>query len=610
MSELSHQGAHRLIHQDHLTSAEQQALRAHLRQCADCRQRTAVAAMLARHLSLRPVRHTASSAWTADYLRSAARRYRRSQIMKPVVAVGGLAAMLLLMLAGWFIVRSNLLTIGLLEPPQLPAISLSEAQESDTVETIFAAVEAGDTDAVARLLAQGADVNGTLNSAGEGKTPLMAAAAHNRLELIQPLVTAGAVVDQQEKPGGNTALFYAAQLDNTDIVQMLLEEGADPDLQDENGWSPLHVAAQYGYLSTTRALLNGAADVNLPDNKGMTPLMLTLARGDERTYTILLANGADPNYQDNDGNTALHHAVQANLVDAIPLLLKAGASLTVANNQGQTPLDVAEYDSTAELLREAGATTGTQEESEPRPTIDLLALAGAEMTPLDQSFRDAVKASDAAAVAGLLEQGANPLLVLPSGYPILKTAVMEAVDSGDNEIVQLLLASGADVNQLDGSGNAMLPLAIGAAKLELAQLLLDAGADPNGPMSFNVEDIGFLKLAPAIIHAVSSNSSDIVTLLLERGADVNRTEADGYRTALHVAAGLDRPAIIETLLTNGADPDPPGPQTPLQQAAEFQKVRSVQALLAGGADPNAQPGTQGKTALMYAVTWGRAQGSP
>ena len=133
MSELTHQEACRLIYTDRVSPADRQALQAHLRVCEQCRQFARTFEALNRHLVLDTLPARPSRQFTADFRESAARRSRRSHIMKPVYAVGGLAALLLLMLAGWFIVRSNLQTTGLLEAPQLLPISLSEARATPQV---------------------------------------------------------------------------------------------------------------------------------------------------------------------------------------------------------------------------------------------------------------------------------------------------------------------------------------------------------------------------------------------------------------------------------------------------------------------------------------------
>jgi ankyrin repeat protein len=239
------------------------------------------------------------------------------------------------------------------------------------------------------------------------------------------------------------------------------------------------------------------------------------------------------------------------------------------------------------------------------PAVEVDAEPQAIVEPVtDAQLFEAVSAADAAAVEELLAAGANPDAVKPSGYPILKQAVLDSIKNHNTEIVTLLVENGANVNQLDGGGQAVLPLAAGASQFEVVQLLLKAGADPNGTSSVNVEDVGMLADAPALTHAILANNLEVVQLLIDHGADLALAESGAGLTPLHVAASLDRARVIEILLANGANPDPPGNKTPLHIASEIQKVRSAQVLLDGDANPNAQT-ERGKTALMYAVSLGQ-----
>lgn len=107
MSELSHLGAYRLIHQSQLTAAEHFALQRHLRECAACREHAAMAGHLRNNFVLQAPAARPSPRFTAVYLESAARRSRRTQVLKPVYAAAGMAALALIVLAGWFLVRST-----------------------------------------------------------------------------------------------------------------------------------------------------------------------------------------------------------------------------------------------------------------------------------------------------------------------------------------------------------------------------------------------------------------------------------------------------------------------------------------------------------------------
>lgn len=131
MSELSHQDAYRLIHKGQLTIAEREALRRHLRQCPACRSHAAAAGAMISHLVLEQSPTRPSPQFTAVYRERAARRARRSQIMKPIYAVGGAVALALFVLAGWFIVRANPQAASI-DPAPVETVQIVPAAEKAT----------------------------------------------------------------------------------------------------------------------------------------------------------------------------------------------------------------------------------------------------------------------------------------------------------------------------------------------------------------------------------------------------------------------------------------------------------------------------------------------
>lgn len=322
--------------------------------------------------------------------------------MKPVYALGGAVALALLMLAGWFIIRSNVQTTGLLEAPQLPAVSIPEAQVAPGIdaaagtleEQLISAVEAGDAALVGQLLAAGADPH-VLDSAGNA--PLAIAAGEGRLETVQLLLDAGADVDgtfsdnQGENVTGllraaandyigvvrllidhganvnkaetlydRTALHGASWYNNAEIVEILLENGADPNVHSTwgSGETPLHFAVRNGSVEAAQVLIANGAEVDIQTDLNISAMMAAIrdeARGLPEIVALLLEKGADPDLQDYNGNTALHYAARIPRPDIIPILIDNGAEVNVLNNRDLTPLDIAANEQIAELLREAGA---------------------------------------------------------------------------------------------------------------------------------------------------------------------------------------------------------------------------------------------------------------
>jgi len=112
---------------------------------------------------------------------------------------------------------------------------------------------------------------------------------------------------RKPRPGvdeyGRTPLHYAACDGKAEDVARLLKDGANPNVQDHNGWAPLHFAAQAASSDATNLLLNAGADVRKKDAYGNTPLLRAVhsSRGDGRVIQLLRDAGADPKEANNHG---------------------------------------------------------------------------------------------------------------------------------------------------------------------------------------------------------------------------------------------------------------------------------------------------------------------
>jgi hypothetical protein len=159
---------------------------------------------------------------------------------------------------------------------------------------------------------------------------------------------------------GDTALHMAAAGFRHEIVQALLDRGADHSVRNRRGAQPLHYAADSNVwkpaaqVATIDRLIRAGADPNATDNSGVSPLHRAVRTRCAAAVQALLAGGAAPRGRNKSGSTPLHLAVQntgrgdsgaphaiEQQRQIIELLLRAGASPDDKNEKGKTVRDSA-----------------------------------------------------------------------------------------------------------------------------------------------------------------------------------------------------------------------------------------------------------------------------
>jgi hypothetical protein len=138
-------------------------------------------------------------------------------------------------------------------------------------------------------------------------------------------------------------LTYAAMQGSTEGVKQLLEMGADPDVADSSGTTPLMMAAVKGDGPMIETLLEKKARVDTRNRWGQTALMNAAQAGSVENIKLLLKAGASPNVADEEGNTALHKAAGSDgPTDAVVLLLNTGAKPELKDRDGRRALEWAQ----------------------------------------------------------------------------------------------------------------------------------------------------------------------------------------------------------------------------------------------------------------------------
>ena len=351
-----------------------------------------------------------------------------------------------------------------------------ESPNPEGQTALMSVARTGKVEAARVLLKHRANPNATEQWGGQ--SALMWAAAQSQPEMIRVLIQGGAKVDMRAtvhdwqrrvtaegRPkdmnrGGFTALLYAARESCIPCAKELLERGADINLGDPDGVTPLIIALSNIHWDMGRFLIERGADVNLWDFYGQTPLyaavdMNTLPKGrrvelpavDDTTgldiITMLLDRGANPNAQLklrlpwrqvpydrytepmlNIGVTPLIRATKAGDIPVIELLLAHGALPNLPNFNGDTPLMAA----CAKGWINSPSRGASYTEEQALEVYDLLRAAGADVNARTH-FNE--------------------------------TALHSAALRGWNKIVKKLIADGAELDVKDGNGLTAIDFAMG-----------------------------------------------------------------------------------------------------------------------------------------------------
>jgi ankyrin repeat protein len=210
----------------------------------------------------------------------------------------------------------------------------------------------GDQKALGLFFTAGFNVN-TPNTAGY--TGLMAASERGRPDIVKLLLDHKADPNVAGRDGG-TALMLAAENNQPDIVKQLIDRGADPNRQDNNGWTAVLKAAYQGNAKCIEIL---ASHTKLELDRAL--LVATLMERKD-AVKVLLDNGAEVDFRASDGRTPLILAAGKGNKDIVELLLQSGADASLTDQAGQTAQSVAAakgFNDIAELLKHAPAPRGT-----------------------------------------------------------------------------------------------------------------------------------------------------------------------------------------------------------------------------------------------------------
>lgn len=362
----------------------------------------------------------------------------------------------------------------------------------------------------------------------EGRTPLMYAILGFAVEIAMDLILAMVDVNAQDIYG-NTALHFASFGGEEHVVEALLQAGASVNLQRIGGATPLHLAIIAQHPLIIAKLLHANADPEKillvkrsesdEDGWALNALEYASLKGLHMIVEHLLSHGVHPSIIDDFGASVLYDCGSLGFFEVIRTLIEAGVSVDAQDASGQIPLSMAiqyNHRGAAEILMRLGANATL-------PSHD-------GWTPLDIAVSN-----------GNIDLAQ---LLISNGVGFGQSLFRATLD-GRVDMVDLLIRSGAKVEDQDGFGRTPLFIAVAEDGIEVAMRLV------NAKTPLNHADIDG---KTALFSAVASgHTSKMARCLLEAGADPNWHDSMGMSPMVYAACAgeLD---ILELLREFGAVP--------------------------------------------------------
>ena len=395
-----------------------------------------------------------------------------------------------------------------------------------------------------------------------GQSALMRAAACGHDDAVRLLLSHPKININHQDRHGYTSLILSAQHGDIDVVQVLLDKGADPEVTETPGGgdgTALNRAIDYNNVSVVQLLVERGANVHHKDifDRGM--LHSAAVNGREEILRILLESnqGLDVNAQDINGKTTLHDAARFGYYDTIETLLEFGANPFIKDNGRRTPLRVAReknWQNIFDLLKTAQAQrrekanldtglgqfkrtdTGTILKSPKRTDTDA-SLSGASLplwTLADLGQTEEIKSQ---------LSSTSPPNVNVKDPDMGQTPLHWASSHGHISTVRLLISFGADLNISNLYGRTPLSLAAIAGRVAVARLLLQKGAE--------IDKSDVWEATP-LYNAMNEKNWRTSVLLIQEGADI----ADGryhLHSFLDAAASQGNEVAVKRLIAAGAE---------------------------------------------------------
>ncbi len=400
------------------------------------------------------------------------------------------------------------------------------------------AAQRGEAEEIRALLRQGADPSA---AQPDGMTALHWAALNDQPDIAETLIFAGATLQPTTRVGGYTPLHLASRAGNVEVAAALLNAGADPDMLTATGAASLHFAAEADAAGVVAALVGHGADANVRDGySGRTPSMFAAARNSTAALRALLDAGADPDL--------------------------------VSDTRDYAEIEAADREERTRRQRVREAEKEPEPEEEPGAQRPGQGRGGPPGSGADTRDNEPELPPGAPKALSSIEQ-----IGVQGGFSPLHYAAR----NGHAEAVRVLIDEGADIDLRSGDRSSPLLVATINGNYDLARTLLEAGADPNlasddgvGPLfaTLNIEwSLRTWYPQPQAFRQQETTYLELMELLLDAGADPDA------RTTTHVWYAAYNAGRMGVDMAGA---------TAFWRAAYAADVEAMKLLLDSGADPN------------------------
>ncbi len=469
----------------------------------------------------------------------------------------------------------------------------------------------------------------------KGETPLTKLLSdsyfpNEMMKIINYLLDHGADINVVDNDGQSPLMAALRNRElQMNIIELLIDRGADVDIQDKRGIQPIHFAAMKN-LDILKLLESNGVNLNARSGNSETPLIGATRYNKKETVYFLLSKKVDPNVADRNGKTALNYARERQHSDIVKMLEDVNA---VASSQY-----VIEKAKAREEKKEAEEKQAQQQKIEnikDAARLDnLQAFTGYYKEMMQDNKLNSEKWHELAELS--IKNGAFNIFIHITqhvsdinaldndGYSLLHNAVFY----NQLEIAKHLVQNGLDINHKSNEGRTVFILAANSS-IDMVEYLLGLGVNTDDEKDFVNEavrygkpdiarfmmksgyevDKGILNNDSQLIRYIQRSDTETLNFLFEQGLDIEKKIKYRRETAtlLHMAIMFDKPEVAIFLLNKGAKPhvQTDGGQALFEAAINHENMEVLNLMYDKGADLDATTGLNKETPLMLAFDLNR-----